>query len=236
MHVGSNCSLAIDHMVTPSLYVRDPKNGNKWHFMELHGNDSLIPLLRGQRSGSAQQPQWRWFGISVLLKDTSADGLLADSQIRTSEQLPWSRARIASSFCFASNQPYDYASVCCMGPTAPWRPWLLTAAQQCGCVRLCACVCMCVRACVCVRAAAAAHMASLSLFIVCWVVSACSSHCTDGANEPRPLTAAEIRTRSVCSCHPPSPLILYNNNLIWYPYSYRVYSFLYLFRSAMNMF
>lgn len=60
----------------------------------------------------------------------------------------------------------------------------------------------CVRVSVRVCVAAAAHMARRSLFIVCWIVSARSPRCGgDGASEPPPLTAAEIRTCGYgCSC------------------------------------
>lgn len=65
----------------------------------------------------------------------------------------------------------------------------------------------CVRAYVRVCVAAAAHMAFRSLFIVCWIVSACSPRRGDGANEPPPLTAAEIRAWLWLQLPPPpSPL------------------------------
>lgn len=56
--------------------------------------------------------------------------------------------------------------------------------------------------CVCVRAygSCGAHGGTAPLFIVCSVVSACSPRCGDGANEPPPLTAAEVWACCGCSC------------------------------------
>lgn len=68
------------------------------------------------------------------------------------------------------------AAELCRAQSAPWRLWI---SLHFSCAR--------------VRAAAAAHMASRSLFIVCWVSR------TEGT-VPRPLTAARVWTHHGSSC------------------------------------